>query len=127
MFESAKAREAFEDTQKIKPFMERLCRKSPTGEKSISPEWKLAAGVFYEMDCTSDIKKGHHGVSKVKALVLITLVFEQLYWTSFEQESLDSKVRFILGLRDASIPDLHAQFELYLTELATRWHTRLTQ
>ena len=55
-----------EDTQKIKPFLERLCRKPPSGDKVISPEWKLAAGKFYELDCVSDIVKGHHQIYKEK-------------------------------------------------------------
>ena len=65
VYASAKEREKLEETQQIRPFMDRLCRKPPTGDSVISPEWKLATGSFYELDCVSEIIKGHHKIFKV--------------------------------------------------------------
>ena len=72
VYTSAKEREKLEETQKIRPFMERLCRKPPSGDSVISPEWKLAAGTFYELDCVSEIIKGHHRMFKVCKLLMFT-------------------------------------------------------
>ena len=65
IYESAQVREKLDETQKIKPFMDRLCRKPPSGDTFISPEWKMTAGTFYELDCVSEIIKGHHKLYKV--------------------------------------------------------------
>ena len=66
MLDSAKCRKKLEDSKKLVPFINRLGRKPPEGEKVIPIDWKVKAARWYETDSVSDIIKGHNNIRKEK-------------------------------------------------------------
>ena len=65
VLECSRQRARAENDQKLIPFLSRLERKRPEGEKVISPEWQLKAVALYESEIVSDVCKGYNNVLKV--------------------------------------------------------------
>ena len=69
VLECFQSRSEMQKVTELKPVVDRLARKSITGNHKISPEWEIKVAGWYETESVSEIVKGHHNIFKVRNLI----------------------------------------------------------